>query len=448
MGSGHHAGRAATRRPRGPGLRSLPVCAACLLVAVELATLGALTAGALLAPRPDLTDLVPAVLLAFVAICHTEFSLNAERIRRRIAETRYVDMTSVWTLAAALLLPPIVASAVVAALYIHTWFRIARPAGHPPHRHLYSVATVVLAVHAVAAVRAGAAGPGGFSSTLDSALLVSAIAAYAAVNMGLVVAVIRLSQPGTRFLQILLGGEILLELSTLSLGGLVAVIVANTSPWLVLLAVLPLLVLEQTTLVRQLEARADTDAKTGLLNPEAWRWRARQQLDRARHTDRAMAVLMLDLDHFKGVNDRHGHLAGDDVLSAVAAVLTREIRDSDRAGRFGGEEFVVSIGGLPRGDAVLSRARDVAERIRRSVEALAVDSPTAGCLIGGLSVSIGVAVSPDHADGVDGLLAAADTALYEAKRGGRNQVRVHRPAPVPQPEPHPATPPLGLRFGT
>lgn len=435
------------RRPRSSGLRSLPPVALVLLVLVELAATGAVVLGALLGPRPDGGDLLAAALLAVVAVCHTELSLNAERIRRRIAETRYVNMTSVWTFSAALLLPPAPATVLVLVVYTHLYLRVSRAAGTPPYRHLFSTATVVLAVHAAATVRLLGTDPAApaFGTTRDAAALLGALVAYTLVNTLLVVAVIRLSRPGSRFLPILLGGEILLEFSTLSLGGLVAVIIAHTTPWLALLAVLPLLVLEQTTLVHQLEARVDTDAKTGLLNPTAWRWRAQQLLDRARHTDRAVAVLILDLDHFKSVNDRHGHLAGDDVLTAVAGVLEGEVREQDHAGRFGGEEFVVAIGGLRAGDVVVGRAREVAERIRRSVETLAVEAPSAGCTIGGLSVSIGVAASPEHGDGLDGLLAAADTALYEAKRGGRNQVRV-RPAPAAAPPETPTS--LGLRFGT
>ena len=451
MTAGDQAGPATrSRRSSTAGSRSLPAAAVALVAVVELATLGAVLAGAVLAPLPDDRQLLLVGLLAAVAVGHAEMSLNAERIRRRIAETRYINMTSVWTFSAALLLPPLPATALVVVVYLHLYLRVSRPAGTPLHRHVFSAATVVLAVHVVAAVRLLGSTPAqpGYGDARDATVVLGALVAYTLVNTVLVVAVIRLSRPGSRFLTILLGGEILLEFSTLSLGGLVAVIIANTTPWLVLLAVLPLLVLEQTTLVRQLEQRVDTDAKTGLLNPAAWRWRTQQLLDRARHTGRAVAVLILDLDHFKAVNDRHGHLAGDDVLAAVAGVLGSEVREQDHAGRFGGEEFVVALGGLRPDDVVFGRAREVAERIRASVEALAVEAPSAGGTIGGLSVSIGVAASPEHGDGLDGLLAAADAALYEAKHGGRNQVRVRPAPPGPAPHPESATPPLGLRFGT
>lgn len=447
--------RTARHRPWVPtsSIRAVPARALALVLVVEAVAVALLVLDVLqvvasgpdqVVPGPD--QLVLTGLLFLVAVAHTELSLNTERIRRRIAETRFVNMTSVWTFAAALLLPPLPATAVVVVVvYTHLYLRVSRHAGVPPHRHVFSTATMVLAVHAAAAVRLLAPETGGASIGPHAAsVVVGALLVFTLVNTLLVVSVLRLARRGTSFLRILLGGEILLELATLSLGGLVAVIIGNTSPWLVLLAVLPLLVLEQTTLVRQLEAQVDTDTKTGLLNPVAWRRRTQQMLERSRRTGRAAAVLILDLDHFKAVNDRYGHLAGDDVLQAVARVLTEEVRDQDLAGRFGGEEFVVALGGLRPDDVVSGRAREVAERIRRRVESLAVDTGTAG-RITALSVSVGVAASPEHGDDPEPLLAAADAALYEAKRGGRNRVRHAEPV-VARAEP--VTQPCGLCLGT
>lgn len=454
--------------PRSWSLRALPTPALVLVLAVEAVALAQIATDVSHTVRhalvPVREELVLTALLILVAAVHTELSLSAERLRRRIAETRFVNMTSVWTFAGALLLPPLAATAVVVGVYLHLYLRVSRDAGVPPHRHVFSTATMVLAVHAAAAVRLFTPDPASTAiSPHVAGVVLGALVAFTLVNTLLVVSVLRLTRPGSRFLRILLGGEILLELATLSLGGLVAVIIGNTTPWLVLLAVLPLLVLEQTTLVRQLEAQVDTDAKTGLLNPAAWRRRTGQLLERSHRSGRAAAVLILDLDHFKAINDRHGHLAGDDVLQAVSRVLTEEVRDRDLVGRFGGEEFVVALGGLRPDDVVSGRAREVAERVRRRVESLAVDTGTAG-RVGALSVSVGVAASPDHGGagaetgagggigagvGVDELLAAADTALYEAKRGGRNRVRVRPPATGPDTRcAEPATPPCGLRFGT
>ncbi|WP_344026179.1 GGDEF domain-containing protein [Pseudonocardia kongjuensis] len=449
MSSHQAAPRHAARRRfpfRSWQLGALPAAALVFVLAVDVLAAGLLVASALRASLPTGDQLLLAALLTLVPVAHTELSLHSERIRRRVAHNHHVNMTSVWTFSGALLLPPVLATAVVVAVHTHLYLRVARAAGTPAHRHLFQAATVVLAVLAVAAVRfaAGVLPPPG-DGPGDATVVLASLLAYSAVTTLLLACAVRLTRPGTRFLSVLLGAEFLLEFATLSLGGLVAVIIANTSPWLVLLAVLPLLVLQQTTLVRQLENQVDTDTKTGLLNPAAWRWRAEQMIERCARTDRETAVLLLDLDHFKAVNDRHGHLAGDDVLQAVAAVLTAEVRDNDLAGRFGGEEFVVALGGLRPDDVVFGRAREVAERIRRSVRALEVDTATAG-RIGGLSVSIGVATSSEHGGKLDALLAAADAALYDAKRGGRDQVRVRHPEPAGRTGT--ATPPFGLHFGT
>jgi diguanylate cyclase (GGDEF)-like protein len=126
---------------------------------------------------------------------------------------------------------------------------------------------------------------------------------------------------------------------------------------------------------------------------------------------------MVDLDHFKRVNDTYGHLAGDEVLKAVAGTMRRSVRDYDTVGRFGGEEFVVLLPGLRNRDVLAT-----AERIRRAISQLRVPLPDSDIVLSTLSASIGVAVYPDAASGVDELVHAADAALYRAKRAGRNRV--------------------------
>ncbi|MDQ4117723.1 MAG: GGDEF domain-containing protein, partial [Actinomycetota bacterium] len=220
----------------------------------------------------------------------------------------------------------------------------------------------------------------------------------------------------------------ILEGATLCLGVLAAVVVLR-QPGLVLLVLPPLLVLHRAVLIRQLEERANTDAKTGLLTASAWRGRANRALQRAARTRTAVAVLILDLDHFKTVNDTYGHLAGDEVLGAVAGTLVREVRDGDLVGRFGGEEFVVLLGGLPLAGPGRVQSHAAAERIRRTVRTLEVEitTPSGPVLIEDLSVSVGAALSESDGHTVDELMQVADFALYAAKRAGRNQVRIGRP---------------------
>jgi diguanylate cyclase (GGDEF)-like protein len=188
----------------------------------------------------------------------------------------------------------------------------------------------------------------------------------------------------------------------------------------------PLVVLHRAVLVRHFQEVASIDGKTGLLNAAAWQDRAHRVLQRAQRNQGGAAVLILDLDHFKLVNDRHGHLAGDRVLMSVAEALRAEVRDNDLVGRFGGEEFVIMLPGHDGAGYDRVELEAVADRIRRRVDALGVEVATAdGALtVGDLSVSVGGASFPDDAADLEGLLEVADSALYAAKRSGRNAVRM------------------------
>jgi diguanylate cyclase (GGDEF)-like protein len=206
-----------------------------------------------------------------------------------------------------------------------------------------------------------------------------------------------------------------LEVATLCLGALNAVVLA-TLPGLVVLVFPPLLLLHRTVLVKQLEVAAHRDEKTGLYNTSGWHALAERTLAATARARGTFGLLMLDLDHFKQVNDTYGHLAGDAVLKAVAQSIISAVRGrGDAVGRFGGEEFVVLLPGIAQPDIGA-----VAERIRRAISALQV--PAGQLSITGLSVSIGIAVYPAAGASLQRLLDAADTALYHAKATGRNKV--------------------------
>ena len=169
---------------------------------------------------------------------------------------------------------------------------------------------------------------------------------------------------------------------------------------------------------RRLEELATTDALTGLLNRRALLDRLAGEVDRARRFKSQLSLLMVDLDHFKTVNDRHGHLAGDEVLRKVASLLSGIVRSIDVVARYGGEEFVIA---LP--ETVSDGAVVFAERLRERVaqEGLKVASDSDFHL----TCSVGVATFPSpHVASLEALFARADEALYRAKSGGRNQVRV------------------------
>lgn len=382
--------------------------------------------------------LIGTLVFGVLGVLHTEIAVGLERLRRQVADTPHGDLSSVWTFAAAVLLPPALATVVVLVIFTHQWFRVWRSIGVPAYRHTFSTATVVLAVHAAAAVMsyAGGVGAQGLGGPRQLLTIAMAILAYATVNTGLVAAAIALSAPLPRPSPAQLIGhwdDNMLELATLCLGALAA-FALGSNPWQVPLVMAPLLVLHRAVLVRQLEEVASTDSKTGLLNAAAWHTQAAKELRRAQRGRTSAAVLILDLDHFKSVNDDHGHLAGDEVLSAVAAALRGEVREHDLVGRFGGEEFVVLLPELGRELDGSGELHAIAERIRHRISTLSVvvSTPHGSLTIAGLSVSVGGAAFPEHGGGLEHLMEAADTALYAAKRDGRNAVRIAEASNVPR----------------
>lgn len=423
-----------------PGHVLVPVllveCTALALIVLQFASHGS----------SDLRDFRLAALIAVFGIVHTEISLGVERVRRRVSDGNYVDLTSVWTFAGAVLLTAPQAGVVAAIISGHLWWRAWR-LRTPLFRHVFTTATIVLSCLAASGVMSSIAG-GGLGAADDGnlrlAALVLAVLVYTTVNSCLVAGAIAVSSaqfdPAKVFAS---WEENVLEIGTLSLGALTAVVLV-INPWLVLFVLPPLLVLHRAVLVRQLEEAASTDGKTGLLNAAAWHTQAERELRRAERRAGPRAVLVVDLDHFKAVNDTHGHLAGDQVLAAVADALRSEVRDRDLVGRFGGEEFVVLLGALdePGGDGPGLEA--VAERIRKRIASLRVEMPTADgpLTVAGLSASVGGSLFPGDGRDLRTLLHVADTALYAAKRSGRNAVRwgVQHPGQA-----DPLTEPIGVR---
>ena len=167
-------------------------------------------------------------------------------------------------------------------------------------------------------------------------------------------------------------------------------------------------------LLNLLEGQASTDARTGLANSRTFDHALEHALS-SRVLDDVISVLMLDLDHFKEFNDRHGHPAGDEALRTFAEVLRSCMRDGDLASRYGGEEFAVMLPGVDAEAAVM-----IAQRIRSRTE-LAIMALAPG-ITDRITVSIGVAEAPSQALDRTGVLRVADEALYKAKADGRNRV--------------------------
>ncbi len=166
-------------------------------------------------------------------------------------------------------------------------------------------------------------------------------------------------------------------------------------------------------LYREMAKKAVTDGLTGLHNHRWFQERLEEEIERAERLGSRLAVVMADVDHFKKVNDAHGHPVGDEVLKAVSGLLKRTARKVDAAARYGGEEFVVILVGTDGQGAL-----EFAERVRKGVSKLAFDTGETRFKV---TLSLGVSVYPDDAQAKDRLIELADQALYQAKESGRNR---------------------------
>jgi len=174
--------------------------------------------------------------------------------------------------------------------------------------------------------------------------------------------------------------------------------------------------LDKARLIKDLENLATTDGLTRLYNRRTFLQRAESEFERSRRYQRPLSVLMLDVDHFKTVNDSYGHEVGDRVLRVLADEFRKSLRQQDVLGRYGGEEFVAF---LPETSSAV--ALDVAERLRKSVENLRVPVERDSIRV---TLSIGIATVRDRDRDISALIIFADQALYEAKQQGRNRVVV------------------------
>ena len=339
------------------------------------------------------------------------------------------DVYTVWELPLAILLPPVYALAAPILRFTLTQLRIRRI---PLHRRVFSVAVVGLAngsaslvFHAITSQRPGIAPTAGSPATWW--LLVVALAAVTlwTVNTSLLFPAIKGSDPTVTPREFYLARERANNDGTeLCVAVLVTLGVAVT-PLTILLTFPFVMLLQRSFRHVQLVNASRIDTKTGLLNAGTWEREAATEVARAVRTHTSLAVALIDIDHFKAVNDSFGHLAGDRALRTVARALSIPLREYDLVGRFGGEEFALL---LPQTKAL--DACRIAERIRTHIGSMPITvSDDADAEPVRLSISIGVAALGAQWDSTSGaqlteLLAAADGALYQAKRQGRNRVCV------------------------
>jgi diguanylate cyclase (GGDEF)-like protein len=393
------------------------------VLAIEFLALVAGLVMVLEGPTPSKRGLLIAGVLIIAATAHLLISRRIEESRSDRSTGPHVNTTVVWMFPAAALLVPLLALALL------LWVRVLLyPISRRPlYRHTFSSAEVVLSViAAVLVLRAGSVDRAtletGFSSA-DMLVMAGAAVAYFVTQALVVGVVIVLSTPKPTWSAVIGSrGDNAFEALALSMATLVALAVAQS--WFAPLLVVPVVCAADwaASQVERLRGDSRTDHTTALLNARGWHEQAEREAARVRRQGGSFAVAVLDLDFFKSVNDTWGHPAGDAVLRTVATVLNERTRQGDVVGRIGGEEFALL---LPDTDA--EQAMVVAERVRLGVAEMrvpATDKRGQPVTIEGRTTSVGIAAGTDGSAELAALLHAADAALYEAKLGGRNQIKL------------------------
>ncbi|MET8849346.1 GGDEF domain-containing protein [Amycolatopsis sp. NPDC004625] len=371
---------------------------------------------------PGNRDWINFGILAGGATVHIQLTQRQEERRRNRTKKVLIDLTAVWTFSAALILPVPLTLLVIFLIRLQHWFIARRPA----HNFIFSSITHGLA-GAVAHLTYGALGPhllgqpgwGGFWYEAGTIVLTGVV--YEAIQILYVGGALALGLSSEPTLRNVLGSpaDNLLEAVTIGLGAVTAILLAVVPPMVVVMAVATV-VFNRLAELDQLQNDVRTDPKTGILNMRGWSESAERALERTARSGDQLALLMVDLDHFKWINDTYGHPAGDDVLRTVAQTLDEVTRPTDLVGRFGGEEFLVLLPDIDE-----EATWDAAERIRTAIAKLHIvttDKRGDPATIADRTTSIGVARHPRHGDNLDRLLQSADAAVYLAKENGRDQV--------------------------
>lgn len=404
------------RRPRRVVISLL------LLEAVAIAGLALIV---LATEAPTSRQWLQWLALIVCGILHIQLTRRQEERRRTGRGTVIVDFMGIWVFPAILLVPPSLIVLLVLVIRVQRWFVARRPA------FSFTFSSIS---HAFAACLAKLAyvelGPHDWGNlTLPNSfhefavLLVTALV-YEGVQVLYVGGVLALgaSSPNPTVRGVLGStADNLIEAVTIGLGAAAAILLVFFPP-LVIVMVLVSVVFNRLSELGELQDDVRTDAKTGVLNMRGWTESAQRELSRTVRANGSLAVLMVDLDHFKSINDAYGHPAGDEALLATAQALDETTRPSDLVGRFGGEEFLIL---LP--DTEVDAARLAADRIREGIAHLRIgttDKRGGHAVITERTTSVGIAVFPQHGATLDELTQAADAAVYEAKEAGRNQARM------------------------
>ena len=405
----------------------LPRSAAILVITVIGAYLAGVAVGAhqvvsdaLATSEHWLPSTAVAAGFALGAVVSAEISMRLAWPRAR-QDRISRDLLTVWMLPIALLLPPFY---VMVALVIPCAYLQLRIWPGQPVKRIYSTASQGLAygsaslvhrelVHAMS--RTPDAAQFGSRAHVAVALGLALVACWA-VNAVLISSAVMLTASKEAVLDFLRDRDGLVVDVVASCLGALAAVLYTTDPMFAILLLPPVLLL-QHNLFSGLRQAVRTDLLTDVANPQYWREVAGREVERASASEDPLAILMIDVDHFKMVNDRYGHLAGDDVLAAVARSIAQAVRPRDLVGRLGGEEFGAILSGL-----TLLEAERAADRLRVQVSEVRVRADSGDWIT--VTVSVGVSELSVTGGNLHRLLDAADTALYAAKAAGRNCVRV------------------------
>jgi diguanylate cyclase (GGDEF)-like protein len=335
------------------------------------------------------------------------------------------DFLTAWVLPVAILLPPVYAMLTPIPLQVLTQWRVHKGV---VYRRVFTAGAISLTYGAASLLfrqfpdsfAGSAIGSGTHALTWVLALAICELVGGFGHKF-LIMAAIKLSDPSVGLSELARDREALqADFAEFDLSLLITVVIA-VNPVLAVAAVPTVLLARRFIMHAQLLAASRIDTKTGLLNAATWEREAEAEVTRSVRMSIPLAVALVDIDHFKLVNDTYGHLAGDKALRAVTDGLRSQLRGYDLAGRFGGEEFAVLLPQAREQDAL-----NVAERLRTHIAELSIpvddEDEAAGCIK--LTISVGVASLAGESRELTDLLAAADAALYHAKETGRNKTHL------------------------
>jgi diguanylate cyclase (GGDEF)-like protein len=362
-------------------------------------------------------------ILAACATVHIQLTRRQEERRRNRVTAVHIDLSGIWVFPGALLLPIHLTLLLIVIVRTQRWFNSRRP----PHKFIFTSLTHAVSAwlahelyQTFASAEVARLSPANSLQVFGILMLVGFC--YAALQAIVIGSLLALGGTSAPTLSNVLGtkDDNLLELSTIGLGTIATILLVEIPPAIVILVLITVLG-NRLAEINQLQSEARTDPKTGIFNVRGWSESAERALARSARGGEMLALLMIDLDHFKWINDTYGHPAGDDVLRTVAQTLDEITRPKDIIGRFGGEEFLIL---LP--DVDETAAKVTAERIRVALaeqQIVSTDKRGGQARISHRTASIGVALLGPNGATLEQLLHAADAAVYAAKEGGRNQVR-------------------------